>query len=93
MPHRINGLLSEINGARESRDLFADVLAVQAIQLADSSLAAYSVGKVEFNTMLTTHIRLLQVELKTEQFTYLIYKKLAELEETIGQPMVAIKEN
>ncbi len=93
LPHRINGLLSEINGARESRDLFADVLTVQAIQLADSSLAAYSVGKVEFNTMLTTHIRLLQIELKTEQFTYLIYKKLAELEETIGQPIVAIKEN
>jgi outer membrane protein TolC len=92
LPHRIDGLLSEIDGAKESRDLFVDAINIQAIQLADSSLAAYSVGKVEFNTMLSTHIRLLQIELKTEQLTYLIYKKLAELEETVGQPIVRIKE-
>lgn len=92
LPHRINALLSEIDGAQESRDLFVDAITVQATQLADSSLAAYSVGKVEFNTMLSTHIRLLQIELKTEQFTYLIYKKLAELEETVGTSLVDLKE-
>jgi hypothetical protein len=42
--------------------------------------------------MLSTHIRLLQIELKIEQSTYLIYKKLAELAETVGQPIVDIKE-
>jgi outer membrane protein TolC len=92
LPHRIDGLLSEISGAHDSRDLFSDAIALQAEQLADSSLAAYSVGKVEFNTMLSTHIRLLQIELKIEQSTYLIHKKLAELAETVGQPIVDIKE-
>jgi outer membrane protein TolC len=92
LPHRIDALLSEIDGARESHELFSSALTVQAKQLADSSLAAYSVGKVEFNTMLATHIRLLQVELKIEQFTYLIYKKLAELEETVAQPLLSTKE-
>lgn len=93
LPHKIDSLLAEIDGARESKELFGDGISVQAGQLADSSLAAYSVGQVEFNTMLSTHTRLLQVELKIEQYIVQVYKKLAELEETVGQPVAHLTEN
>jgi len=93
LPHRVDSLLAEIDGARESKELFADAVSVQAEQLADASLAAYSVGQVEFGTMLSTHTRLLQVELKIEQSVVQIYKKLAELEETVGQPIALTSEN
>jgi len=93
LPHRIDALLAEMEGARESKELFTDAISVQASQLADSSLAAYSVGEVEFGTMLSARIRLLQVELKEEQYTAQVYRKLAELEETIGRDMAGyIKE-
>jgi len=92
LPHKVDSLLAEIDGARESKELFADAISVQASQLADSSLAAYSVGQVEFNTMLSTHTRVLQVELKVQQNIMQIYKKLAELEETVGKPIVLIPE-
>lgn len=92
LPHKVDSLLAEIDGARESKELFADAVSVQAEQLADSSLAAYSVGQVEFGTMLSTHTRLLQVELKIEQYMVQVYKKLAELEEIVGQPIAQTQE-
>ena len=92
LPHKIDSLLAEINGARESKALFADGVSIQALQLADASLAAYSVGQVEFSTMLSTHTRLLQVELKIEQYIVQVHKKLAELEETVGQPIALAQE-
>ncbi len=84
LPHRVDGLLAEIDGARESKELFTDAISVQTSQLADSSLAAYSVDEVEFGTMLSARMRMLQVELKEEQYTTQVYRKLAELEESIG---------
>ena len=81
LPHSIDRVLAEIAGARENYTLFGDALSVQAAQLADASLAAYSVGKVEFNTMLSARIRLMRIQLKTESYKYQIYKKQAELEE------------
>lgn len=92
LPHRIDGLLAEIEGALETRQLYLDEITVQAAQLADSSLAAYSVGKVEFSTMLSARVRLLQVELKAHRYEYLICKKLAELEETVGMTIEAMRE-
>ncbi|MBU1564532.1 MAG: TolC family protein [Proteobacteria bacterium] len=87
LPHKIDGLLAEIASARENHQLFAKALSFQASQLADSSLAAYSVGKVEFNSMLSARIRLERVELKSEKYKYEAYKKLAELEEIVGSPL------
>lgn len=84
LPHSIDRVLAEIEGAQENYLLFSEALSVQAANLADASLAAYSVGKVEFDTMLAARVRLLRIELKAENYKYQIYKKQAELEELIG---------
>ena len=84
LPHKIESLLAEIEGAKENFALYRDVLFVQASHLAESSLAAYSVGKVEFATMLGARVRLLRIELKTQKYKYQIHLKLADLAEVIG---------
>ncbi len=91
LPHSIDRLLAEIAGARENYTLFRDALAVQAGQLADAALAAYSVGKVEFTTMLAARIRLLRIQLQTENYKYQIYKKQAELEELVGAGLSSLE--
>ena len=67
--------------------LYADALVLQAEQWARSSLAAYEVGKVEFNTMINAHIRLLRFELQSDRYLFTIYEKRAELEEILGGPI------
>lgn len=86
LPHQVDGVIAEIAAASESRELYGEAISVQASQLADSSLAAYSVGKVEFATMLSARMRELRVELKKQQYTSQLYKKIAALEEIVGQP-------
>jgi hypothetical protein len=60
---------------------------LQAEQWARSSLSAYVVDKVEFNTMINAHIRLLRLELQTKRYLFDVYIKRAELEEIIGGPI------
>lgn len=91
LPHTIDQVLAEIDGARENHQLFREALSQQAAHLADASLAAYSVGKVEFNTMLSARIRLLRIELKAENYKYQVYKKVAELEELIGTNLSSLE--
>jgi cobalt-zinc-cadmium efflux system outer membrane protein len=91
LPHSIDRLLAEIEGAKEKYLLFHGALSVQAANLADASLSAYSVGKVEFNTMLSARVRLLRIELQAENYKYQIYKKLAELEELIGTKLSSLE--
>ena len=91
LPHSIDRVLAEIAGARKSYTLVKEALAVQAAHLADASLSAYSVGKVEFDTMLSARIRLLRIELKAERYKYQIFKKLAELEELIGTNLSSLE--
>jgi outer membrane protein TolC len=88
LPHQIDGLIGEIEGAVENYNLFKDALTTQAGLLAASSLAAYSVGKVEFGTMLTSRIRTVRYELKAESYKFQALKKLAELDELTGEPGV-----
>ncbi|MGB3213109.1 MAG: TolC family protein [Desulforhopalus sp.] len=92
LPHTIDRLLAEIAGARENYTLFREALSVQAANLADASLAAYSVGKVEFNTMLSARVRLLRIELQAERYKFQIYKKMAELEELIGLKLSSVED-
>jgi outer membrane protein TolC len=66
---------------------------VQTEQRASSYLAAYEVGKVEFNTMVNAQIRLLRAELQAKRYLYSIYQKLAELEEIIGGSLDKTSEN
>jgi outer membrane protein TolC len=87
LPHRVHALATEIRDTQESYRLYVDALLVQSEQWARSSLAAYEVGKVEFNTMINAQIRMLRVELQAKRYLYSIYQKRAELEETLGGPL------
>ncbi len=89
LPHQVDALVTEIQSLTENYRLYRDALTLQAEQWARSSMAAYRVGKVEFNTMIKAQIRLLRIELKTATYLYKIYRKRAELEETIGGPLPA----
>lgn len=92
LPHTIDGLLTSIHESYNSHQLFSKAITIQTSQLADSSLASYSVGKVDFASMMSARIRLLKVELQIEQYKYRLYQKMAELEETVGQPLNDYKE-
>ncbi|MBW1979889.1 MAG: TolC family protein [Deltaproteobacteria bacterium] len=87
LPHRVDAIATEIRDTQENYKLYADALILQAGQWARSSLAAYEVGKVEFNTMINAQVRLLRFELQADRFLYSIYQKRAELEEILGGPL------
>ncbi|MBU4426292.1 MAG: TolC family protein [Desulfobacteraceae bacterium] len=87
LPHRVDALVTEIRETQENYRLFSDALMLQAEQWASSSLSAYVVDKVEFNTMINAHIRLLRFELQTDRYLFNIYQKRAELEEILGGPL------
>ena len=84
LPHKVDALSTEVSYTQNSYRLMADALIVQAEQLAQSSLAAYKVGKIEFATMIRARVHLLRLELQAEKYLFNIYQKLAELEEIIG---------
>jgi outer membrane protein TolC len=87
LPYRVDAVVTDIRNTQENYRLYADALVLQAGQWSRSSLAAYEVGKVEFNTMINSQIRLLRVELQAERYLYNIYQKRAELEEILGGPL------
>ncbi|MBU1001777.1 MAG: TolC family protein [Proteobacteria bacterium] len=87
LPHQLDALLAEIDGYAKNYDLLDSALTVQAAQWAGASLAAYEVGKIEFDTMLSAQMRLLRYELRTERYQFERLKKLAELEELLGGPI------
>lgn len=87
LPHRIDALATEIRAMQENYLLYANAIVLQAEQWARSSLAAYEVGEVEFNTMMNAKIRLLRLELKAESYLFEIYQKRAELEEVVGRSL------
>ena len=87
LPYRIDALATDIRDTQENYRLFSDALLLQAEQWARSSLSAYVVDKVEFNTMINAHIRLLRFELKAKKYLFNTYQKRAELEELVGGPL------
>ncbi len=87
LPYRVDALATEIRDIQENYRLYVDALLVQSEQWARSSLAAYGVGKVEFNTTINAQIRLLRAELQAKRYLYSIYQKRAELEEVLGGPI------
>jgi len=84
LPHRVDALVTEIRDTQKNYRLFNEALLLQADQWASSSLSAYEVGAVEFNTMIGAQIRLLHFELQTANYMFMIYQKRAELEEVLG---------
>jgi len=89
IPHKIDALVSDIRSIRKNYQLITDALIVQAEQWARSSLNAYEVGKVEFSTMINAQIQLLRFELQSENYLFSLYKKRAELEEVLGEPVLS----
>jgi outer membrane protein TolC len=84
LPYRVDAIASEITNIQKNYRLYADALMVQAEQWARSSMAAYEVGKVEFNTMINAQVRLLRLELQAERYLFQVYQKRAELEKVLG---------
>jgi len=93
LPYQVDALATEIKNTQKNYKLYEDALLVQSEQWARSSLAAYEVGKVEFNTMVSAQIMLLRAELQAKRYLYSIYQKLAELEEIIGGPLEMASDN
>jgi outer membrane protein TolC len=90
LPHRIDAKSVEIETLLKNYRLYRDALIVQADQWAQSSLSAYEVGQIEFNTMLNAQIRLLRLELQADRYRFGIYRKKAEIEEILGDSLAAI---
>ncbi len=89
LPHKIDALVTNIRNLQKNYRLITEALIVQAEQWARSSLTAYEVGKVNFNTMINAQIRLLRFELQAENYLFSLYKKRAELEEVLGAPLLS----
>lgn len=89
LPHKIDALVTDIRNLQKNYKLITDALIVQAEQWARSSLIAYEVGKVNFNTMINAQIRLLRFELQSENYLFSLYKKRTELEEVLGAPLLS----
>lgn len=88
LPHKVDALVTDLSETRENYKLFSGALTVQAEQWARSSMDAYVVGKIEFNTMISAQIRLLNFELMAKKYLYELYQKRAELEEVLGGPII-----
>jgi outer membrane protein TolC len=89
LPHKIDALVTDIRTIQKNYKLVTDALIVQADQWARSSLTAYEVGKVNFNTTINAQIQLLRFELQAENYLFGLYEKRAELEEVLGVPLLS----
>lgn len=84
LPHQIDAILTELRQLRAKQDLFHSAILVQAEQWAQSAMAAYRVGKLDFNAMISAHLRLLTIELQASEYLYQYYQKLAQLNQITG---------
>lgn len=87
LPFRIDETLTELNQIRANHDLYQNAVLLQAEQWADSAMISYKVGKIDFNAMISAQLRVLMLQLAEEQYLYQYYRKLANLEETVGLPL------
>jgi outer membrane protein TolC len=84
LPYQVDALVTEIHETQENYKLFTEALLLQADQWVRSSQSAYEVGTIEFNTMISAHLRLLRFELQADKYRFDVYQKRAELEELVG---------
>ncbi|MFH1981554.1 MAG: TolC family protein [Pseudomonadota bacterium] len=84
LPYRAEAMVDEMLALMKNYRLTKDAMIVQAGQWAQSALAAYEVGKIEFSTMMGAQIRLLQMDLRQDNYRYSLLRKHAELQEILG---------
>jgi len=84
LPYQVSKVITDIGKFQESYRLFTDALLPQAEQWAKSSLAAYQVRELEFDTMIRAQLQVLRLELQSDRYLFNIYQKRAELEEILG---------
>jgi outer membrane protein TolC len=87
LPYQVDALVTDIHETQDNYKLFTEALLLQADQWARSSQSAYEVGTIEFNTMISAHIRLLRFELQADKYLFDVYQRRAELEEILGGPI------
>jgi len=87
LPHQVNARVTDINKFQENYGVYTEALIPQAEQWAKSTLAAYQVGELEFDTMIRAQLQTLRLELQSDRYLYNIYQKRAELEELLGGPV------
>ncbi|MGA9260503.1 MAG: hypothetical protein WBV95_00915, partial [Desulfobacterales bacterium] len=83
-PYQVSTLATDVGKFQEHYRLFTDALLPQAEQWAKSSLAAYQVRELEFDTMIRAQLQVLRLELQSDRYLFNIYQKRAELEELLG---------
>ncbi|MFZ7126846.1 MAG: TolC family protein [Desulfobacterales bacterium] len=81
LPHQVDALISEIRSLRDNYRLFDEALLLQTEQWSQASLAAYEVGKVDFDTMINAHVRRLRFGLQADRYRASVFKSLSRLQE------------
>ena len=90
LPFQVDALVVEIKETIENYRLYRDGLLIQADHWAKSSLAAYEVDKVEFNTMLEAQLQLLRFGLQARRYQTVMLQKRAELDLVTGKILTAV---
>jgi outer membrane protein TolC len=85
--HQMDALTTEIINLQDNYHLYKTSLLPQAESWARSALDAYEVGEMEFDTMINARMRQLMFELQAERYRLDVFKKRAELEALVGQPL------
>ena len=85
LPYKIESLVEQIHEICNQHRLYEDTIIPQAEKWAESSLSDYKVGKINFNTMISAHIKELKYKLKKEKYQFDILIKAAELQELAGE--------
>ena len=85
LPYRIESLVEQIHEICNQHRLYEDTIIPQSEKWAESSMNDYKVGKINFNTMISAHIKELKYKLKKEKYQFDILIKAAELQELAGE--------
>ena len=85
---RIGDQVAVVTSTRRLIRLYEDSVLPQARLALDASLAAYETGSVDFLTLLTNFITILDYEIALEEQQAALYRALADLEPVIGQVLL-----
>lgn len=85
LPYQIESLVRQIHEICSQHRLYENTIIPQAEKWSESSMSDYKVGKINFNAMISAHIKELKYKLKKEKYQFDILIKAAELQELAGK--------